>query len=304
MEELIGSASAPQTDLIKDTNQQDFAKDVMEASMTQPVLVDFWAPWCGPCKQMMPAIEQAVIAAKGAVKLVKVNIDENQMLASQLRVQSVPMVYAFFQGQPVDGFNGALPPSEITKFIDTVIKKTGGVKSDPLADALEQAAMARENQDDMAAMSIYSQILEHVPDNEPALIGMLECQISANMEEEAQALFDQVPDDIKTKPEFSAIVTKLELAGQSLGNEEIVALKNKVEKDQTDNQSRFDLALALQAEGSHEEAADHLLYIIKHDREWNDDAARIQLLKFFEAWGMMDPMTMKARGKLSSLLFS
>ncbi len=304
MEELIGNNPAPQADLIKDSNQQDFAKDVMEASMNQPVLVDFWAPWCGPCKQMMPAIEQAVMAAKGAVKLVKINIDENQMLASQLRVQSVPMVYAFFQGQPVDGFNGALPPSEITKFIDTVIQKTGGVKGDPIADALEQAAMARENQDDMAAMSIYSQILEHVPDNESALVGMLDCQISANMEEEAQALFDQLPDDIKAKPEFSAIVTKLELAGQSLDNEEISALKNKVEENQSDNQSRFDLALALQAEGSHEEAADHLLYIIKHDREWNDDAARIQLLKFFEAWGMMDPMTMKVRGKLSSLLFS
>lgn len=303
MEELIGTSSEQPTDLIKDSNQQDFAKDVMETSMNQPVLVDFWAPWCGPCKQMMPALESAVLAAKGSVKLVKVNIDENQMLASQLRVQSVPTVYAFFQGQPVDGFNGALPPSEIKKFIDTLVEKTGGAKKDPVADALEQAVLVRENQDHLAAMSIYSQILEHFPDNEPALIGMLECQLLSDMAEEAQALFAGLPEDLKTKPEFSAIIAKLELAAQSLDNEEVLELRRKIELDQTDNQARFDLSLALQATGNHEEAADHLLYIIKNDRSWNDDGARRQLLQFFEAWGMTDPMTIKARSRLSSLLF-
>ncbi len=303
MEELIGSPTEQPADLIKDSNQQDFAKDVMEASMHQPVLVDFWAPWCGPCKQMMPALEGAVLAAKGSVKLVKINIDENQMLASQLRVQSVPTVYAFSQGQPVDGFNGALPPSEIKKFIDTVVEKTGGAKKDPVADALEQASMARENQDFMAAMSIYSQILEHFSDNEPALIGMLECQLDAGMAEEAQALFDQLPQELKTKAEFSAIITKLELAAQSLDSGEVLELRRKIEQDQSDHQARFDLSLALQADGNHEEAADHLLHIIKTDRSWNEDAARLQLLQFFEAWGMTDPMTIKARNRLSSLLF-
>ncbi|MFD2204933.1 tetratricopeptide repeat protein [Kiloniella antarctica] len=303
MEELIGTSSEQPADLIKDTNQQDFPKDVMEASMSQPVLVDFWAPWCGPCKQMMPALESAVLAAKGAVKLVKINIDENQMLASQLRVQSVPTVYAFFQGQPVDGFNGALPPSEIKKFIDTLVQKTGGEKKDPVADALEQATLAREAKDFMSAMSIYSQILEHFPDNEPAMVGMLECQLSSDMTEEAQALFDELPEDLRTKPEFSAIIAKLELAAQSLDNEEVLELRQKIELDQADNQARFDLSLALQASGNHEEAADHLLYIIKNDRSWNDDAARQQLLQFFEAWGITDPMTIKARNRLSSLLF-
>ncbi|WP_020590373.1 thioredoxin [Kiloniella laminariae] len=304
METLIGESPAPKADLIKDSNQQEFAQDVVKASMDQPVLVDFWAPWCGPCKQMMPALESAVLAAKGAVKLVKINIDENQMLASQLRVQSVPTVYAFYQGQPVDGFNGALPPSQLTQFIEQLIKKTGAEKADPVADALEQATLALENDDALAAISIYSQILEHFPENEAALVGLLKSQLAAKMTEEARDFFEQLPEEIRTKPEFSAIITKLELAAQSLDSTAVLELRRKIEQTPSDHQTRYELAQALQAEDNREEAADHLLYIIKTDRSWNEDAAKVQLLKYFEAWGMKDPMTVKARSRLAAILFS
>jgi putative thioredoxin len=312
METIIGtgpSSSAnggPQAaDLIKDSDTERFGKDVIEASMKVPVIVDFWAPWCGPCKQLGPALEKAVHGARGGVRLVKIDVDQNQALAGQLRIQSIPAVYAFLQGQPVDGFVGAKSESEIKQFIDRLLQQAGaGAGPSPIEQALEQAQTALSENQAGAAAALFGQVLQHEPENETALAGMIRCHLAANDIAAARGMFDTLPADMAEKPAFASAKAALELAEQSAQAGPISELTARVAQNPQDHQARLDLALALHADGQDEAAADALLDIIRRDRTWNDEAARQQLLKFFEAWGPTDPRTLAARRQLSSILFS
>ena len=308
METIIGTGGpgdgAP-ADAVKDGTQETFAKDVIEASMKTPVIVDFWAPWCGPCKQLGPVLEQAVRATRGAVRMVKVNVDENQAIAQQLRVQSIPAVYAFFQGQPVDGFVGAQQESQIKAFVERLAQEGGGDQGDsPIEQALAQAEAALEDGQHGPASAIFGQILQHEPDNVRALSGSIRCRLGADDVEGARELLDALTPEVAKAPEIVSAAAAVELAEQSLDAGEITELLRKVELNGNDHQSRFDLALALQGAGKPEAAADELLEIVRRDRAWNDEAARKQLIKFFDAWGQTDPLTQDVRGRLSSILFS
>ena len=311
-QEPAGTApAAADSALIKDADMQSFARDVLDASMSLPILVDFWADWCGPCKQLTPALEAAVLEAKGAVKLVKVNVDQNQALAQQLRIASLPTVYAFFQGQPVDGFQGALPGSQIKQFIDGVIQATGGPQSqagggaaEAIAQAMEQAkALVAEGQTEQAA-AIYGQVLQHDPENLDALGEYLRLLIDLGRAEEAKMAFDQLEAETKEKPQLQPVKTALELTGEGPGVGAIPNLMESVAHNPNDHQARFDLALALYAANKKEASAEALLDIVRRQRNWNDEAARKQLLKYFEAWGPADPLTVEMRRRLSSLLFA
>ncbi len=308
METIIGSdgtGGAPAADAVKDGTQETFAKDVIEASMKTPVIVDFWAPWCGPCKQLGPMLEQAVRATRGAVRMVKVNVDENQAIAQQLRVQSIPAVYAFFQGQPVDGFVGAQPESQIKAFVQRLAQEAGGGQGDsPIEQALAQAEAALEDGQHGPASAIFGQILQHEPDNARALSGSIRCRLGADDVEGARELLDALTPELAKAPEIASAAAAVELAEQSLDAGEITELQRKIEQDENDHQSRFDLALALQGAGKSEAAADELLEIVRRNRAWNDEAARKQLIKLFDAWGQTDPLTQEVRSRLSSILFS
>ena len=300
-----GNGGPPPGDLIKESNTEGFEADVLQASRTTPVIVDFWAPWCGPCKQLGPLLEQAVKAARGAVRLVKIDIDQNQDLAVQLRVQSVPAVYAFYQGQPVDGFVGALPESQVKAFIERLVQSAGTDQGpDPLEAALEQAQAALESGQLGAASSLFGQILQHDPDNTAATAGLIRCQLDSGDTAGAKALFDGLPEEVKSDPAFDSIAASLELADMSAEAGDVLALKSQLAVNENNHQARFDLAMALYAAGDGDGAAEALLEIIGRDRNWDDEAARKQLLKFFEAWGPTDPRTLEARRRLSSLLFS
>ncbi|NIA71015.1 thioredoxin [Pelagibius litoralis] len=312
MEPIIGGgASAPDmageapADLVKESSQQAFAQDVIEASMSVPVIVDFWAPWCGPCKQLGPMLETAVKAARGAVRMVKINIDENQQLAGQLRIQSIPTVYAFFQGQPVDGFQGAQPESEVKAFVER-LRQAGeaGNGPSPVQQAVEQAQAALEAGDTAAAAALFSQVLQHEPENPEALAGLLGCYLANGDLETAQEMFDGLTDELKKNPAFASIGAQLDLQAQAGDAGEIPKLMEQVAANHNDHQARFDLAMALHGNGQQQAAADALLEIMRRDRTWNDDGARKQLLTFFEAWGPTDPLTIETRRQLSSLLFS
>ena len=300
-----GRGGPSAADLIKDSNVEQFAADVIEASLTTPVIVDFWAPWCGPCKQLTPALEKAVTAARGAVRLVKVNIDENQELAAQMRVQSVPAVFAFHQGRPVDGFVGALPESQIASFIDRLTASAGTATGpDPLEQALEQAQKALESGQLGAASSLFAQVLQHEPENLAATAGMIRCTLESGDFKNALAMFEGLSEDVRAGDELASVAASLELAALGEAAGDIASLTEKVALNQDDHQARFDLAMALYAAGKQSAAADELLEIVQRNRSWNDEAARKQLLKFFEAWGPTDPLTLEARRRLSSLLFS
>ena len=300
-----GNGGPPPGDLIKESNTEGFEADVLQASRTTPVIVDFWAPWCGPCKQLGPLLEQAVKAARGAVRLVKIDIDQNQELAVQLRVQSVPAVYAFYQGQPVDGFVGALPESQVKAFIERLVQSAGTDQGpDPLEAALEQAQAALESGQLGAASSLFGQILQHDPDNTAATAGLIRCQLDSGDTAGAKALFDGLPEEVKSDPAFDSIAASLELADMSAEAGDVLALKSQLAVNENNHQARLDLAMALYAAGDGDGAAEALLEIIGRDRNWDDEAARKQLLKFFEAWGPTDPRTLEARRRLSSLLFS
>ena len=289
-------------DLIKDSNVASFIADVVEASKTVPVIVDFWAPWCEPCKQLTPTLEKLVTLGGGIVKLVKVNIDENQQLAAQLQVQSVPTVFGFKHGQPVDGFAGAQPESQIKAFIDRL---TSGAKS-PLDDALDQAAAALEADDPATASGIYAQVLGQDHANGKALGGLIRCYLASGETAQAQELIDGLEGPMKTDPDVAAAITALELAeqGQAAEAVDVSELEAKLAANENDHQARFDMAMALYGAGSTEAALEQLLDIIRRERAWNEDAARLQLVKIFEALGPSDPLVASARRQLSSLLFS
>ena len=299
METMLKGA-APQAapaDLIKDSDQTKFAKDVLEASRTVPVIVDFWAPWCGPCKQLQPAIEKVVKEAKGAVKLVKINIDQNQMLAQQLRIQSIPAVYAFFGGRPVDGFMGAVPESQVKQFVDRLVQAAGGAPGEgggnEIAELLEHAKAAVAQNDHELAARIYSEILGIEPTNVTALAGMARYHVQTGDLEQARELLEQIPAKERTGADIAAVQAAIDLAE-----------KAKASADPKDFQARLDLALAYWAGDQKQEAIDELLAMIKLDRNWNEGAARQQLLKFFEALGFTDPLAVDGRKRLSSILFA
>ena len=300
-------AAAPPADLIKDSDQTKFAQDVLEASRTVPVIVDFWAPWCGPCKTLQPMIEKVVTEAKGAVKLVKINIDQNQMLAQQLRIQSIPAVYAFFGGRPVDGFMGAVPESQVREFVGRLVQASGGAGADGADDlnaALEHATQAVTDGDFQLAAQIYNEVLEVAPDNLPAMAGLARCYAHEGQADQARAVLAKVPAKDKGNAEIVAVLAQLDLAEAAKAAGPIGELKAKAEKDPKDFQSRLDLAMAYWAGDQKQEAIDELLAMIKTDRNWNEAAARQQLLKFFEALGFTDPLAVAGRKRLSTILFS
>ncbi|NYZ13562.1 co-chaperone YbbN [Azospirillum sp. RWY-5-1] len=299
------AAAGAASDLVKDGTDRTFMADVIEASRTVPVIVDFWAPWCGPCKQLGPIIEKAVRAAKGAVKLVKIDTDQHPMIAQQLRVQSIPAVYAFFQGRPVDGFVGAQPESQIKAFIDRLVKLGGaaGGEGDLLEDALAQAKEMLDAGDVATAADIYGQILEAEPENAAAYAGMVRCLIAAKEYAQAKRMIADAPASLAKDKDLAAAKSALDVAEQAQNAGPIPELMEAVARDKDNHQARFDLAMALFAAGKREAAVDELLEIVRRDRAWNDEGARKQLVKFFEAFGPTDPLTIQTRRKLSSILF-
>jgi len=298
--------AAENTGIIFDVNVQDFEARVIAASMEKPVIVDFWAPWCGPCKQLMPVLEAAVNAAGGEVFLAKVNLDENPELAQALRVQSVPAVFAFLGGRPVDAFQGAQPESAIKAFIDKLIQSARGNQPGAIdiPEALTAAAQALSDKDLQMAQGIYAQILQQDEKNAVAYAGMVRTFIAADMIEQAAGLVEGAPEEITSNAEFAAARTAVEMAQNAPDPSTINALKDKVEKDPKDMESKCALAEVLFGAGDKEEAIETLLQAIAYDKEWNEQEARQILLKFFEALGHTDPLTIQGRKKLSSLLFS
>ncbi|MCX2725066.1 thioredoxin [Roseibium sp. DSM 29163] len=288
-------------DLIFDVTTQTFMADVMEASRHQPVLVDFWAPWCGPCKQLTPIIEAAVKAAGGRVKLAKMNIDEHPEVAGQMGIQSIPAVVAFKDGQPVDGFMGAQQESQVKAFIE---KLAGPAPVSQTDTFLEQAEELLAAKDYGQAAQLYGGVLQMEPDNVKAIAGLAQCYLGADDLERARQALELVPEDKHSDEAYAAAKAALDLAEQAASLGDLTELQERVEKDPLDHQARFDLALGLNGRGDKNGAVDQLIEIIRRDREWNEDGARKQLLQFFEAWGFKDPASAYGRRKLSSVLFS
>lgn len=301
----LNLGAAPDADLIKDSTEATFMADVVDASQSVPIVVDFWAPWCGPCKTLGPQLEAAVLAAKGAVKMVKVNVDEAQQIAGQLQIQSIPTVYAFFKGQPVDGFQGAQPESEIKVFIDRVIKAAGGeAPGDQLADAVEAAEeMLAEGAASDAAQT-FAAILGEDPNHAGAYAGMVRAHIAMDALDQAEALLNGAPIEISKAPELEAAHAQLELARQAADAGPVADLTAAVEANPDDLQARFDLAQALYASGDAAGAVDHLLILFGKDREWNEAAAKTQLFTIFDALKPTDPVALNGRRKLSSMIFA
>jgi putative thioredoxin len=295
------AALAAPEGLIKETTTQGFMKDVIEESKRQPVLIDFWAPWCGPCKQLTPVLEKVVKAAKGKVKLVKMNIDDHPAIPGQMGIQSIPAVIAFVNGQPADGFMGALPESQVLAFIERVTKGKAGTETKDLIAAAE-AALAGGNTD--AAQDIYAQILSEDGANVPALAGLARSHVATGDIEQAKETLALVPEAKRNDTAVAAARAALEVAEQASSVGPIGELEQKVAANPLDHQARFDLAVALNAAGKRQEAVDQLMEVIKRDRKWNDDGARKQLVQFFDAWGPTDEATVSGRKKLSSVLFA
>ncbi len=288
--------------LIKDGSAASFAKDVIEVSMTVPVIVDFWATWCGPCKTLGPALERLVTQAKGAVRMVKIDVDKNQELAAQLRIQSVPTVYAFKGGRPVDGFTGAVPDSQLKQFIERLLG--GNAPGADIEEALKQAAELLTQGDGGTAVAIYQDILAEDPQHTGALSGLIRAAIVLGDVDGAKQVLDGLPPELARHADIGAARSALEVAVQAAAAGSPADLRKRLATDPADHQARFDLALAYYASGEREAAVDELLEIVRRDRTWNEDAARKQLVKFFEAFGPVDPLTISARRRLSSLLFA
>jgi len=296
-----GGGTAAAADVVKDTTTQAFVKDVIEESRRQPVLVDFWAPWCGPCKQLTPVLEKAVSAAKGKVKLAKMNIDEHPAIPGQLGIQSIPAVIAFSNGQPIDGFMGALPESQVMAFLERLTKgKVGGEEQDLLKAA--DAALADGNATDAAGL--YSELLAQDAGNVAALAGLARCHVQVGALDQAKQTLAMVPEAKRNESVVAAARAALEIAEQAKSVGPTEELERKVAANPLDHQARFDLATALNAKGKRAEAVEQLLAIVKRDRTWNDDGARKQLVQFFDAWGPTDEATVEGRKRLSSILFS
>ncbi len=291
------------TPLVKDTTDRGFAADVIQESMNQPVIVDFWAPWCGPCKQLTPILEKQVAAAKGAVKLVKINIDENPQIAQRLRIQSIPAVYAFRAGKPVDGFMGALPESQVKDFIKRLVAMAGGAPS-AADELLSGALLALEAGEIAIAAQAFSEVLAAEPDRIEALAGLARCYLATGDLEGARATLALVPEDSRSHEDVKAAQAALDLAAKAGPAGESARLKTALEAEPDDLQARYDYAMALVAENQIEQAMDEFLAIFKRDRTWEDQKARKELLTLFEALGPADPLVMAGRRKLSALLFS
>ena len=289
-------------DLVKNSDVRNFMTDVIEASRQVPVIVDFWAPWCGPCKQLGPALEKVVKQAGGKVRMGKINVDENQQLAAQMRVQSIPAVFAFVNGQPVDGFMGALPESQIKQFVDRLGGQ--GSMAEEIEAALAEARGLLDQQDIQSAAQVFASILQADREHAGAIAGLARCQIAAGDLENAQATLALVPPAKATDLEVISVKAALELALNPVDLSGAASLKAAIEADPDDFQARFDLAILLNGTGERAEATDQLIHIIKKKRDWNEEAARKQLVKFFEAWGPKDEFTLQGRRKLSSVLFA
>ena len=297
----LGATTAPVAAAATDVTDATFAAEVLDGSAEVPVIVDFWAPWCGPCKTLGPTIQKVVAASGGAVRLVKINVDENQQLATQLRVQSIPAVFAFHNGQPVDGFVGALPESQIREFVKRLTDRTGG---SPVDNALGEAQSAFEAEDFQGAGNIYAQILQADPGSTAAVAGLLQCLLRTDAVDQAQEIVDGLDDETRQAQEVATAIAALNLAREGANVGDLAPLMQKVQADPDDHASRLELANGLAASGQRQEAVDHLLEIVARDRMWNEEAARTRLLELFEAFGAMDEVTRGARRRLSSMLFS
>ncbi len=304
------SPQTPPVALIKESTDRAFKADVIDASLEAPVLVDFWAPWCGPCRALTPTIEKVINEKGGKIRLVKINIDENPQIAGQLGVQSIPNVFAFAGGRPVDMFLGNMPETEVRKFADRVIAAAGpgkpraGSIEDEIKNALTAAKQGLDSGDLNTAAQIYGMVLQHQPENAEALLGMVRVYLKAGEAEQAQAVLDTVPEAARKGADYTSLAAELKLLSEAADLGGTGELERKVAASPDDHQARYDLAIALNAEGKRVEAAEQLVTLMKRDRAWNEDGARKKLLDFFEAWGAKDPATLKGRRLLSSLLFS
>jgi len=298
------AAPAAAADLIKETTTQTFVKDVIEESKRQPVLIDFWAPWCGPCRQLTPVLEKAVRNAKGKVKLVKMNIDEHPAIPGQMGIQSIPAVIAFVNGQPADGFMGAVPESQVNAFIEKLTKGMAAPGEPNIAEILQEAEAVLAEGDAAAAAQIYAEVLSLDATNIAALAGLAKCYVTTGAVDQARQTLGMVPEAKRNDAAVKAVQAAIDLAEQASSLGPVAELEQKVAANPLDHQARFDLATALNAMGKRSEATAQLLEIVKRDRKWNDDGARKQLVQFFEAWGGADEATVEGRKRLSTILFS
>ena len=289
--------------LIKDVNEDTFMDDVIEASKSSPIVVDFWAPWCGPCKTLGPALEAEVKATNGKIKMVKIDIDQNQNLASQMRIQSIPAVFAFVDGQPVDGFMGAKAPSELKVFIEKLLEKVTDDEGD-LSEAIAVADEMLEAEEFDDAAETFEAILGEDPNSSLAFVGLFKSKMGAKKLNDAKKMLEEIPDTLKNKSEILALQAQIELTNQAEGIGELNDLRKLLSTDVNNHQVRFDLALALFTKGETSEAIQELLTIFRLDQDWNDDAARQQLFKFFDILGGEDPITLSGRRQLASMLFA
>jgi len=289
--------------LIKDVNEDTFMDDVIEASKSSPIVVDFWAPWCGPCKTLGPTLEAEVKATNGKIKMVKIDIDQNQNLASQMRIQSIPAVFAFVDGQPIDGFMGAKAPSELKVFIEKLLEKVTDDEGD-LSEAIAVADEMLKAEEFDDAAETFEAILGEDPNSSLAFVGLFKSKMGAKKLNDAKKMLEEIPDTLKNKPEILALQAQIELTNQAEGIGELNDLRKLLSTDVDNHQVRFDLALALFTKGETSEAIQELLTIFRVDQDWNDDAARQQLFKFFDILGGEDPITLSGRRQLASMLFA